>query len=65
MKQNMGLADRTIRILVAVLLGILIFAGQVVEVTAIILGLVAAVLLLTGAIGHCPIYVPLKRSTRK
>jgi glucose uptake protein GlcU len=65
MKQNMGPADRTIRILIAVLLGILVFAGQIVGVTAIILGVVAIVLLLTGAVGYCPIYVPMKRSTRK
>lgn len=63
MNKNMGLADRAIRILIAVLLAVLIFAGQIVGVTAIVLGIVAAVLLLTGAIGFCPLYVPLKRST--
>lgn len=64
MKKNMGLADRTIRVLIAVLLGILIFAGQIVGVTAIILGIAAVVLLLTSVVGFCPLYVPLKRSTR-
>ncbi len=65
MKKNMGLADRTIRILIAILLGILIFAGQIVGVTATILGIVAIVLLLTSVIGFCPFYVLLKRSTLK
>ena len=65
MKKNMGLADRTIRILIAILLGILIFAGQIVGVTATILGIVAIVLLLTSVIGFCPLYVLLKRSTLK
>jgi hypothetical protein len=65
MKKNMSLADRTIRILIAILLGILIFAGQIVGVTATILGIVAIVLLLTSMIGFCPLYVPLKRSTLK
>lgn len=63
MEKNMGLADRSIRVLVAVLLGILIFAGQVVGVTAIILGVVTLVLLATSVVGFCPLYVPMKRST--
>jgi len=65
MKKNMGLADRAIRVLIAVLLGILIFAGQIVGVTATILGILAIVFLLTSAVGFCPLYVPLKRSTYK
>ncbi|MBU0741475.1 DUF2892 domain-containing protein [bacterium] len=65
MKKNMGLADRTIRVLIAALLGILIFAGQIAGVTATILGILAIVLLLTSTVGFCPVYVPLKRSTYK
>lgn len=65
MKKNMGSADRTIRVLIAALLGILIFAGQIAGVTATILGILAIVFLLTSAVGFCPLYVPLKRSTRK
>jgi len=65
MEKNMGLADRVIRVLVAVLLGILIFADQIVGVTAIILGVVSIVLLATSVVGFCPLYVPMKRSTRR
>jgi hypothetical protein len=65
MKKNMGLADRTIRTLIAILLGVLIFAGQIAGVTATILGIVAIAMLLTSAVGFCPFYVPLKRSTNK
>lgn len=65
MKKNMGSADRAIRVLIAALLGVLIFAGQIVGVTAIILGILAIVFLLTSAVGFCPLYVPLKRSTIK
>ena len=65
MKKNMGSADRTIRVLIAALLGVLIFAGQIVGVTAIILGILAIVFLLTSTVGFCPLYVPLKRSTIK
>jgi hypothetical protein len=63
MKKNMGSADRTIRVLIAALLGVLIIAGQIVGVTAAVLGILAIVLLLTSAVGFCPLYVPLKRST--
>ena len=65
MKKNMGYADRAIRVLIAVLLGVLIFAGQIAGVTATILGILAIVFLLTSAVGFCPLYVPLKRSTIK
>jgi hypothetical protein len=63
MNKNMDLADRTIRVLIAALLGVLIFAGQIVGVTAIILGVLAIVFLLTSVVGFCPLYVFLKRST--
>lgn len=63
MKKNMGSADRTIRVLIAVLLGVLIFAGQIVGATAVILGIAAVVLLVTSVVGFCPVYVPLNRST--
>ncbi|HDT13969.1 MAG TPA: DUF2892 domain-containing protein [Candidatus Aminicenantes bacterium] len=65
MKKNVGVADRAIRALIAILLGVLIFAGQIVGVTAIILGIVAVVLLLTSIVGYCPLYVLMKRSTIK
>ena len=63
MKKNMGLADRTIRILVAILIGILVFAGQIAGVTATILGIVAIILLLISVVGYCPLYAPMGRST--
>jgi len=65
MKKNMGMADRAIRVLIALLVGVLIFAGQIVGVTAIILGILAVVFLLTSGVGTCPLYVPLKISTKK
>ncbi|MCA1788544.1 MAG: DUF2892 domain-containing protein [Thioalkalivibrio sp.] len=65
MEKNMGLADRAIRVLVAVLLGVLIFTGQIVGVTAIILGVLTLVLLVTSVVGFCPLYVPMKQSTRR
>jgi hypothetical protein len=65
MKQNMGSIDRALRVLVAVVIGILYFTGQITGTVAIILGIFAVVFLLTSAIGFCPLYLPLKISTIK
>jgi hypothetical protein len=65
MKQNMGSIDKTIRVLVAVVIGILYFTDQITGTAAIILGIFAVVFLLTSAIGFCPLYLPLRLSTLK
>ena len=65
MKQNMGAADRIIRILVVLVLAILIFTGKVSGVLLVVVAIVAAVFLLTSAVGFCPIYRLLGISSRK
>jgi hypothetical protein len=65
MKQNMGSLDRGIRIIAAVVIAILYFTNQIEGTLAVILGVVALIFLLTGAIAFCPLYVPFKLSTRK
>jgi hypothetical protein len=65
MKKNMGIADRLIRTLVAIGIGVLYFTGRIGGTLAIILGVVAGVLLLTSLVGRCPAYGPLKLSTRR
>ena len=65
MSKNMGVVDRVIRILVAIVIGVLIFTDRIGGVLAIILGIVGAVFLLTSVVGSCPAYIPLKFSTRK
>ena len=65
MKQNMGTADRTIRIIMAIVVAILYFTNQITGTVATILGIFAIVFLVTSAIGFCPIYVPFKISTKK
>ncbi|MGD0590076.1 MAG: DUF2892 domain-containing protein [Bacteroidota bacterium] len=65
MKQNMGSIDKLVRVLVAVVIGILYFTDQITGTAAIILGIFAVVFLLTSAIGFCPLYLPLKLSTIK
>ena len=65
MKQNMGTVDRTIRTIMAIVVAILYFTGQITGTAATILGIFAIIFLVTSAIGFCPIYVPFKISTRK
>lgn len=65
MTTNVGSADRIIRTLLAIVFGILILTGQVEGTLAIILGIIAAVLLLTSAVSVCPLYMLLKTSTVK
>jgi glucose uptake protein GlcU len=64
MKRNMGIADRAIRIVLAVVVGVLYFSHQLTGTAAIVLGIVAAVFLATGIVGTCPLYLPLHLSTR-
>ena len=61
----MGTLDRTVRILIAIILGILILTGKISGTLAWVLGIIAVVFLLTSIIGWCPLYVPLGISTTK
>ena len=65
MKKNMGTADRAIRTILAVVIGIFYFAGQISGTAAIILGIIAVAFLLTSLVGSCPMYIPFKISTLK
>ena len=63
MKKNIGSIDKLVRVLVAVVIGILYFTNQITGTAAVILGIFAIVFLLTSAIGFCPLYWSLKLST--
>lgn len=65
MKANMGLADRAFRVILAVIVGVLYFTGQISGTLAIILGVLAIVFLLTSLISFCPLYLPLGISTKR
>jgi len=65
MKQNMGLADKAIRLTLAAVIVILYFAGQLTGVAALILGIIALAFLLTSIVGWCPGYAPFGISTIK
>jgi Na+(H+)/acetate symporter ActP len=65
MKKNMGLIDRTVRTILAIVVAILYFTNQITGTAAIILGLFAVIFLVTSFISFCPLYLPFKFSTIK
>jgi hypothetical protein len=70
MKTNMGSANKAIRILLAVAIGLLYFTNVISGTVAIILLIFAAVFILTSLIGFCPLYLPfglttLRKKTQK
>ena len=65
MKKNLGSADRLIRVLLALVVGVLYFTDQISGTAAIILGLFAVVFLLTSAVSFCPLYFAFKISSLK
>lgn len=65
MKLNMGNLDRSIRVLIAVVIGILYYLSYITGTWAIILLVLAVILVLTSAVGTCPLYLPFKFTTRK
>jgi hypothetical protein len=63
MKKNMGIADRIIRALVAVVIFALYFSGIITGTLGIVLMVVAAIFLLTGLVSFCPLYTVVGLST--
>ena len=65
MKTNMGTTDKAIRILIAVVIGVLYFTNTISGTLAIVLGILAVVFLLTSFINFCPLYLPFGINTSK
>lgn len=65
MSKNMGVVDRTLRLLVVAVVAALYLTGQIDGAIAVVLGVVAIVFFATSLVGFCPLYVPLGLSTRK
>lgn len=65
MKKNMGNADKTIRILVALVIIALYYTKQISGVTAIIGLILSGIFILTSFMSFCPLYLPFGISTRK
>jgi hypothetical protein len=65
MKANMGSADRIIRTLAAITIGILYFAGAISGTVAFVLLGLAVIFMITSVIGFCPLYLPFGLATFK
>lgn len=65
MNKNMGTADKTIRIIVALVVAWLYFSGKIPGTLGIVLLIIAIVFVVTSLVSRCPAYLPFKFSTRK
>ncbi len=65
MKLNESNIDRIIRAVVGIVLLYLGFGGVLSGATAIVVDILGVILLFTGAVGFCPLYMLFKFSTRK
>ena len=65
MKKNMGMADKAIRFVLAIIVGVLYYTNVINGTLAIILGLLAGIFILTSFISFCPLYLPFNINTRR
>lgn len=65
MKKNMGKADKMLRIIVAMVIGMLYINGDISGFLGSILVLLAIVFVLTSLVGFCPLYVPFGMDTNE
>lgn len=61
----MGFADKVIRFILAIIVGVLYYTNVINGTLAIVLGALAVVFILTSFISFCPLYLPFGISTRK
>ncbi len=64
-EKNMGTLDRTIRIVIAVVIAFLYFNGYLSGLTATVLGIFAVIFIITSFVGICPLYTVVGLSTCK
>lgn len=64
MTQNMGLFDRSARVVIASALALLSLPLGFGTVAGIVLLVVAGILVVTAAVGFCPLYAPFHINTR-
>lgn len=65
MKKNMSTTDRYMRLIIAVVIGILVLLNVLEGPAAIALGVIAIVFLLTSLFGFCPAYMIFGITTKK
>jgi hypothetical protein len=65
MKPNMGTTDKAVRVIAALAIAGLYFAGILSGTVAIVLLVLAGVFILTSFMSFCPLYYPFGISTKK
>ncbi|MGV2831333.1 YgaP family membrane protein [Myxosarcina sp. GI1(2024)] len=65
MKKNIGAVDKVIRLASAITISIILLKGVVTGWLGLLLGIIAVILLLTGLVSTCPLYLPFCITTRK
>ena len=65
MKKNLGVIDRVLRLILALLVVILYLTGVISGTVAVVLSILAVALLVTSFFSFCPLYVLLGLSTRR
>jgi hypothetical protein len=63
LSKNVGPADRIIRLVAAALLAVAALTGLVAAPISYVAGIIAAIMLVTGATGFCPLYALFRVST--
>lgn len=63
MKKNESGLDRVIRVIAGIALLVLFFTNVIGGTLGIVLAVVGGILILTGAVGFCPLYALLKIRT--
>jgi len=56
MKRNVGLADKIVRVLIAIVIAVLYWQGMISGTLAIVLLVAGAIFLVTSLAGSCPLY---------
>ena len=64
MTKNMSRTDGIIRIMVALIIGLLWYLGIIGGILLAILSLIAVIFIITGFINFCPLYAAFKIRTR-
>jgi uncharacterized membrane protein len=65
MKKNESGLDRVIRVIAGLALLVLVFTNVIGGTLGIVLAIIGGILIVTGAIGFCPLYALLKLRTNK
>jgi hypothetical protein len=65
MKKNVGSTDQIIRLILAILVGILYYTDTISGTLGLVLVALSIVLVLTSVVNFCPLYLPFGINTRK